>query len=470
MKIAVFTGPTLSHKEASSLLDAIFLPPVKQGDLINAMSRFQPDVLAIIDGADDSELPVWHKDILFAIENGATVYGAGSVGALRAVEIQHPAMIGVGEVHRQFRVGELNDDDEVMFLHERRGEEWVRLTEPMVNLRATFQSAMESGAIDAPFFDLAVATAKSLYYKDRALPKIFRAIVEQGARREDVERLEAFTGASYVDVQKKDALELLDALGKLSAANDAKKNENINKNIVDELDNVFLHILRHRDRDVSHDGVDFPLYAVADYMALNHPEAEDVIARAKNSYLTHYMADVLRVEATADEIEKESRRFREKYALNDEETFKRWVRENDLFMEDFIQLMRQKARINKLYAALKVQLKQKKFTKIILDELRLTNQYKTWASRTAAVEKIYQDKKDDFLEIFQKEKLYDLVLEHMRTDGSRLRSRSLETASEAGHSQDSLKAILIKMKMAQDHFGQLAQEAVLNKDLEQTSD
>ena len=49
MTVYVFTGPSLPPDEAREYLDAVYLPPVSQGDVYRA-ARKQPYAIGIIDG------------------------------------------------------------------------------------------------------------------------------------------------------------------------------------------------------------------------------------------------------------------------------------------------------------------------------------------------------------------------------------------------------------------------------------
>ncbi len=45
-----------------------------------AIFTYRPDVIGIVDGCNDDELPVWHKEILFALDNDIRVWFRG-IGA-----------------------------------------------------------------------------------------------------------------------------------------------------------------------------------------------------------------------------------------------------------------------------------------------------------------------------------------------------------------------------------------------------
>ena len=65
-------------------------------------------MIGLVDGRYEDIAAVWHKEILYAIEQGALVFGAASMGALRAAECADFGMIGVGAVFERYRSGELD--------------------------------------------------------------------------------------------------------------------------------------------------------------------------------------------------------------------------------------------------------------------------------------------------------------------------------------------------------------------------
>ena len=88
MNCIVFTGPTISPAEARAELDALYLPPVAQGDVYRAALR-RPKAIGIIDGYFERVPAVWHKEILWAMAKGIHVLGSASMGALRAADTKY---------------------------------------------------------------------------------------------------------------------------------------------------------------------------------------------------------------------------------------------------------------------------------------------------------------------------------------------------------------------------------------------
>jgi len=60
-------------------------------------------LIGIVDGNFETVATVWHKEILWAMAQGIHVYGAASIGALRAAELAEFGMKGVGAIFRHFQ-------------------------------------------------------------------------------------------------------------------------------------------------------------------------------------------------------------------------------------------------------------------------------------------------------------------------------------------------------------------------------
>ena len=59
----------------------------------------RPAVIGIIDGYFEIVPTVWHKEILWAMAQGIHVFGAASIGALRAAELDAFGMRGIGRIY-----------------------------------------------------------------------------------------------------------------------------------------------------------------------------------------------------------------------------------------------------------------------------------------------------------------------------------------------------------------------------------
>jgi hypothetical protein len=217
MIAVIFAGPSLPPSVAPLVAGLDWRPPVRQGDLyLAALSG--PAIIGVIDGYFESVPTVWHKEILWAMSQGIHVYGGASIGALRAAELADFGMKGIGHVYRQFRTGQLTDDDDVAVLHAPAEVNYVQVTEAMVNVYATIDRALRLGVVDPAIAAALVPIAKSLFYKDRTYEAILKAATEQGLAPGALGRFASWLPDGQVDQKRIDAVEMLQAISAHLAA------------------------------------------------------------------------------------------------------------------------------------------------------------------------------------------------------------------------------------------------------------
>ncbi len=211
MNVFVFLGPSLSVDEAARQLPAVYLPPAAQGDVYLA-ARERPLAIGIVDGYFERIPAVWHKEILWALAHGVHVFGAASIGALRAAELAPFGMVGVGRVFDAFASGELEDDDEVAVAHGDASTGYRLGSEAMVNIRATLRAATRGGVIDDQLEQRLIRIAKRTFYAERSYPLVFANALEEGVGSADIDALRGFVAKRKVDQKRDDALSLLKSL------------------------------------------------------------------------------------------------------------------------------------------------------------------------------------------------------------------------------------------------------------------
>ena len=204
-RLVVLLGPTLSHDDARDVLDAEYRPPAAHGDVLRVALR-RPKAIGLVDGVFERVPAVWHKEILFALSEGVHVYGAASMGALRAAELDAFGMRGVGTVYRAYADGVLEDDDEVAVAHAGTEHGFRALSDAMVDVRATLAAAVGAGVIHEGTADGLVARIKSTFYAERAL------VAALDRADEEHELLRAWLPGGRVERKREDALELLRAI------------------------------------------------------------------------------------------------------------------------------------------------------------------------------------------------------------------------------------------------------------------
>jgi len=211
MTVFVFAGPSLDATEGRQVMDAVFLPPVALGDVYR-MARQNPDAIGIVDGYFERRPAVWHKEILWALQQGVPVYGSGSMGALRAAELSVFGMRGVGQVYRGFASGRLEDDDEVAVSHGLAEVGYRAQSEAMVNIRATLAAAELEGVINGRTRSQLEKEAKSLFYPLRTYSRLLRAGAALGVSELELTELRSWLPAGRRDVKHEDALMMLELI------------------------------------------------------------------------------------------------------------------------------------------------------------------------------------------------------------------------------------------------------------------
>jgi len=163
-RAVIYLGPSLSRREASSILDAEYRAPICRGDL----AKLPDDVarVAIIDGEFFQSLAVSTKEILALLHRGVRMYGAASMGALRACETYPFGMVGVGEIFRMYREGIIDGDDEVAVMYD--PVTFRCLSDPLVNIRRALDLAEKANVIDRSEMNRLVMQVKATYFPDRS--------------------------------------------------------------------------------------------------------------------------------------------------------------------------------------------------------------------------------------------------------------------------------------------------------------
>ena len=224
MTAVVFCGPTVDAATVRAVLpEADCRPPAAQGDLYAAV-RDGAGIIALIDGVFLDVPSVWHREILAALESGVAVYGAASMGALRAVECGPFGMVGAGRIVEAFRAGHyppfadpFEDDDEVAVVHGPRELGSRPLSDSMVDLRECLARAEAAGVIDASTRDRIAAQLKALFFPERSFERLV-ALAGEGLGADDAATLAEALGRHRCSQKREDALALLRELAETAPA------------------------------------------------------------------------------------------------------------------------------------------------------------------------------------------------------------------------------------------------------------
>src|SRR5262245_61762003 len=209
MKI-LFVGPTLP--DAADIADpkTILRPPARQGDIAAAIEE-GADVIGLIDGLFENVAPVWHKEILVALSKGIQVFGAASMGALRAAECAAFGMVGIGGIYQAYASGALVDDAAVAQIHGPAELGYLPLSEPLVKVGATLHARADAALITDAELAAMIESARNMFFKELSYRSVAAAAlaIAEPARRQTIAGL---LRANAVNRKRADALALLQVL------------------------------------------------------------------------------------------------------------------------------------------------------------------------------------------------------------------------------------------------------------------
>ena len=182
-ELIVFLGPSLPAAEAKRLVRCAVLPPARQGDVWRALLA-RPRAIALIDGVFEAQPSVWHRELIDAVQSGVRVFGASSMGALRAAELRPHGLVGVGQVYRWVLDGSADDAD-VALLHADAEHAFRPLTVPQVTVRFTASEARKAGVISSAAARKLVAASAAIFYQERTWSSALASLDAEARERWD---------------------------------------------------------------------------------------------------------------------------------------------------------------------------------------------------------------------------------------------------------------------------------------------
>ena len=206
--VVIFTGPSLSVTEAAGIAAFDYRLPAAQGDIYRA-ALDGARVIGLIDGYFEGVPAVWHKEILFALAEGVHVFGAASMGALRAAELSTFGMRGIGQIYDWYAGGAIDADDEVALVHGPHETDFLALSEPLVNIRATIDKAIAAGVISVEEGSAMLGVARRIFYKRRNWDRVLAA---SSLAPLDVAALREWLAANRVDQKRLDARLMIETI------------------------------------------------------------------------------------------------------------------------------------------------------------------------------------------------------------------------------------------------------------------
>jgi hypothetical protein len=253
-----------------------------------------------------------------------------------------------------------------------------------------------------------------------------------------------FFARHYVDVKAADARAVLDAVREVRAQPPAAF-----------VRSRAFERQYNNDRRVRHAGGDVPLRSIATYAALNLPDFDELNFNALNRALALVLAEVLRIEPTALDVEAEAVRFRRQHGLSNAAAVERWRCERDLSEVDLRRLIRELATCRRVHRWLLGSHHADHQTRWLLDELRLRGRYREaaeGAARQQALEHVVQPNDESLAEL-GRDALLELIPEHQRASGWRPTAPIGDWAAEAGFNdvKDLAYELLRQRRLREQH-------------------
>lgn len=371
MTAVIFIGPTISKTDALSVVDAICLPPAAQGDVYRAL-RHKPTHIGIIDGYFDGVAAVWHKEILWAMSQGIRVFGASSMGALRASELADFGMVGVGEIYKDFYDGRFEDDDEVAVIHGPAELGYPALCEPMVNIRATLEQAVSDDILTQENATAAVHLAKSMHYRHRTW-KALIAKADLGAG------FGVWLKDGKINQKHQDAMAMLGAVK--ASMDDGEANNEPGVAFEFEWTNQWVRATAQWDSEPDLEYLENN--AVLDELRL----LPDAYAIARNTAMLRYSAIVgplnLEFEVSRKVIAGKVNSHRMERGLLSGAQYTQWLRDSELTAEAFERLLSEE-----VFVENSIDVSSPEFQHHLLGSLKVAGEFQSLSNRAKGKQKI----------------------------------------------------------------------------------
>lgn len=422
-KIICYLGPSLPLYRAVELCpNIIFRPPAIQGDIMSDAVEVQPDRILLVDGCFLQNLSVWHKEIIFALTKGIKVYGASSMGALRAADLWRQGMIGCGKIFEWYKNGLTEDDSEVALLYRRDSKGiYQSLTIPVVDIRATIMHYAELLQMGTDHQEMILTAAKALHFSVRSASRLletWKSIIGQATADLLVNNL--LTQKAF------DAETLLSSYSQLEP-------DPVSQIPTQVALSRFFWAAYDRDRRVTINQTRVVQQHIDAYIALHAIDYHQIFWDARNFHLSVMLAEKLGVELTEQDVERERRRFCARYNLSHEAEVNEWIKANNLSFGEFMILVIRMATVRKLHEWLSSSLVPVESTKITLDYLKMHNSYTYWAKECADKEaKLQQIGAEEQMSITFEKEVETQLAEHCQKSGQTVDGSVDDFISETG--------------------------------------
>src|SRR5215204_7478309 len=204
----IYLGPSLEINKAKKIIDADFKPPAKKGDFINLNLLTERRDIVLIDGVFLQEYPPSPIEVFQVIrKSNFKVYGASSIGALRAVELEKFGMEGIGKIFELYKKDIINSDDEIAVTFD---SDYNLISEAMIDIRYNFFLAWKRQIIDKETKQIMIKLAKRIYFPYRSYDNIIEKSLDLfPSRRKFILKFKDYILSNRISLKELDAIRTL---------------------------------------------------------------------------------------------------------------------------------------------------------------------------------------------------------------------------------------------------------------------
>lgn len=209
-KPIIFLGPSLSHEKARKIFQADFRGPAKKGDLLRASGDIDDStIVCLVDALFLQDYPPSPIEVYqLMLNKNIKLYGAASLGALRAVELEKFGMIGMGKIFELYKKGKLTADDEVAVTFV-EGEHQLQ-SEAMIDIRFNLFLAHRMGIINEITKKIIAKVAKNIYFPYRNYTDILDQTEKQyPAISKDLKLFRTYIIKNRQSLKERDTIKLI---------------------------------------------------------------------------------------------------------------------------------------------------------------------------------------------------------------------------------------------------------------------
>lgn len=188
MRPVVFAGPSLYGVQLNGFADIDFRGPAVCGDILKSVAEGRKTI-GLIDGGFEHGPAAWHKEILEAIQLGCAVFGASSMGALRAAELHNFGMIGLGQIYSEYASGQRSSDADVAVIHGPGELGYPPLNLSLVEMEDSVFRLCASRAICSETAKRLLQAGKSMFFKDRTWEEVLSEALDDDGFRQSLRSL-----------------------------------------------------------------------------------------------------------------------------------------------------------------------------------------------------------------------------------------------------------------------------------------